>query len=84
VIAMSKALAQELGPSGIRVNCIAPGVIQTDMCAEVSPETMAQLAADGLVGRNGTPEDVAEAMEYLAQAEFVTGQVLPVNGGLIL
>jgi len=84
VIALSKALAQELGPSGIRVNCICPGVIETDMCATVSEETMAQLAADGLVGRNGTPEDVAEAMEYLAQAEFVTGQVLPVNGGLVL
>ena len=84
VIAMTKALAQELGPSGIRCNCIAPGVIETDMCKDVSPETMEQLAQEGLVGRNGTPMDVAKAMVYLADAEFVTGQVLPVNGGLVL
>ena len=84
VIAMTKALAQELGPSGVRCNCIAPGVIQTDMCKDVAPETMAQLAEDGLVGRNGTGEDIAHAMLYLADAEFVTGQVLPVNGGILL
>ena len=84
VIAMTKALAQELGPSGVRCNCIAPGVIETDMCKEVSPETMAQLADDGLVGRNGTGADIAQAMLYLADAEFVTGQVLPVNGGILL
>ena len=84
VIALSKALAQELGPSGIRVNCIAPGVILTDMCASVSQETLEQLRQENLVGRNGTPEDVAKAMVYLADAEFVTGQVLPVNGGLVI
>lgn len=84
VIALTKALAQELGPSGIRVNCVAPGVIETDMCANVSAETMEALRQDSLVGRNGTPEDVAQAMEYLANAEFVTGQVLPVNGGFVL
>ena len=84
VIALSKALAQELGPSGIRVNCIAPGVIETDMCANVSPETMAALAEENCVGRNGTPMDVAKAMAYLIDAEFVTGQVLSVNGGLVL
>ena len=84
VIALTKALAQELGPSGVRCNCIAPGVILTDMCADVSPETLDTLAQDAPIGRNGTPEDVAKAMEYLADAEFVTGQVLPVNGGLIL
>ncbi len=84
VIAMSKALAQELGPSGIRVNCVAPGVIVTDMCANVSEETMQELAQQSLVGRNGAPEDVAEAIAYLATAEFVTGQVLGVNGGLVL
>ena len=84
VIAMTKALAQELGPSGIRCNCIAPGVIETDMCSSVSQETMQALAEEGLVGRNGTPSDVAKAMVYLAEAEFVTGQVLPVNGGLVL
>ena len=84
VIALTKALAQELGPSGIRVNCIAPGVIETDMCANVSEETMAELASQSCIGRNGTPEDVAQTMRYLSQAEFVTGQVIPVNGGLVL
>ncbi len=84
VIALTKALAQELGPSGIRCNCVAPGVILTDMCRDVSQETMDALAEEALVGRNGTPMDVAKAMLYLADAEFVTGQVLPVNGGLVL
>ena len=84
VIALSKALAQELGPSGIRVNCIAPGVIQTDMCANVSKETLEALAEENCVGRNGTPKDVAQAMAYLMDAEFVTGQVIAVNGGLVL
>ena len=84
VISLTKALAQELGPSGIRVNCVAPGVILTDMCAGLEPEILAGLAEENCVGRNGTPEDVAQAMEYLVNAEFVTGQVLPVNGGLVL
>ena len=84
VLAMTKALAQELGPSGIRVNAVAPGVILTDMCAGVDPETMEQLRQDNLVGRNGTARDVAQAMAYLADAEFVSGQVLSVNGGLII
>ena len=84
VIALTKALAQELGPSGIRVNCVAPGVIRTDMCANVDPEIMDDLRDQTPVGRLGTPEDVAEAMLYLSQAEFVTGQVLPVNGGFII
>ncbi len=84
VIALTKALAQELGPSGIRVNCVAPGVICTDMCASVSPEVMAQLAQDTPIGRNGTPQDVAQAMAYLADAEFVTGQVLGINGGYLI
>ena len=83
VIALTKALAQELGPSGIRVNCIAPGVILTDMCADVDPQILEEMAQEAPVGRNGTPEDVAKAMEYLATAEFVTGQVLPVNGGYV-
>ena len=84
VIAMTKALAQELGPSGIRANCIAPGVIETDMCAGVAPEIMAELKDQTPVGRNGTPADVAKAMVYLADADFVTGQVLAVNGGFVL
>ena len=84
VIALTKALAQELGPSGIRVNCIAPGVILTDMCANVEPEILDQMGADTPVGRNGRPEDVAQAMLYLADAEFITGHVLRVNGGYII
>ena len=84
VIALTKALAQELGPSGIRVNCVAPGVIQTDMCANVDPVIMDQLKDETPVGRLGTPEDVAKAMLYLSEAEFVTGQVLPVNGGFVI
>ena len=84
VIAMTKALAQELGPAGIRVNCVAPGVISTDMCAEVAPEIMEELKNQTPVGRNGTPSDVAKAIVYLADAEFVTGQVLAVNGGIVI
>ena len=84
VIAMTKALAKELGPSGVRVNCVAPGVILTDMCAQVDPEILAEMGEETPVGRNGTAQDVAQAMCYLADAEFVTGQVLPVNGGYII
>jgi 3-oxoacyl-[acyl-carrier protein] reductase len=84
VIALTKALAKELGPSGIRVNCVAPGVIETDMCANVDPEILAEMAQEAPVGRNGTPLDVAKAMEYLAEADFITGQILPVNGGYVI
>ena len=84
VIALTKALAKELGPSGIRVNCVAPGVILTDMCANVDPEVLAEMGEDTPVGRNGNPEDVAKAMDYLANAEFITGHVLSVNGGYII
>ena len=84
VIALTKALAQELGPAGIRVNCVAPGVIRTDMCKNVDPEILNQMGEDTPVGRNGTPEDVAKAMLYLADAEFITGHVLSVNGGYVI
>ena len=84
VIALTKALAKELGPSGVRCNCVAPGVILTDMCASVDPEILAGMAEENCTGRNGTAEDVAKAMVYLADAEFVTGHVLSVNGGLVL
>lgn len=84
VIALTKALAKELGPSGIRVNCVAPGVILTDMCASVAPEVLTGLAEETPVGRNGKPEDVAYAMEYLAGAEFITGEILAVNGGYVI
>ena len=84
VIALTKALAKELGPSGIRVNCVSPGVILTDMCAGLSEDTLSTLAEDAPLGRNGRAGEVAEAIEYLAEAEFVTGQVLPVNGGYVI
>lgn len=84
VIALTQALAKELGPSGIRVNAVAPGVILTDMVANVDPQVLADLAEETPIGRNGTPEDVAEAVYSLSQAEFITGQVLPVNGGYVI
>ena len=84
VIAMTKALAKELGPSGVRCNCVAPGVILTDMCADVAEDTLQELAQENQVGRNGTAEDVAKAIYYLAEADFITGEVLSVNGGLII
>ena len=84
VIALTKALAKELGPSGIRVNCVAPGVILTDMCADVAPEILEEMAQEAPLERNGTPEDVAKTVEALADAEFVTGQVLGVSGGLVM
>lgn len=84
VIALTKALAKELGPSGIRVNCVAPGVILTDMCAGIDQSILDGLAEDTPVGRNGRPEDVAQAMEYLCDAPFVTGHVLSVNGGFVV
>lgn len=84
VIALTKALAKELGPSGIRVNCVAPGVILTDMCAGVDQAVLDGMAEDTPVGRNGTPEDVAQAMEFLCDAPFITGHVLSVNGGFVI
>lgn len=84
VIALTKALAKELGPGGIRVNCVAPGVILTDMCANVAPDILAGMAEEAPLGRNGMPMDVAKAIAYLADAEFVTGQVLGVSGGYVI
>ena len=84
VIALTKALAKELGPSGIRVNCVAPGVILTDMCANVAPEVLEELSQETPLERNGRPEDVAKVVESLADAEFVTGQVLGVSGGFVM
>ena len=84
VIAMTKALAKELGPSGIRVNCVAPGVIETDMLACYDREVLDELAEETPLGRNGTPEDVAKAIVQLLDAPFVTGQVLGVSGGFVI
>ncbi len=84
VIALTKALAKELGPSGIRVNAVSPGVILTDMCQAVPGEILDEMAQEAPLGRNGTAEDVAKAFLYLADNDFVTGQVLGVNGGYII
>ena len=84
ILALTKALAKELGPSGIRVNAVAPGVILTDMVAHVDPEVLDSLREETPLERNGRPEDVANAMVYLAGAEFITGQILQVNGGFVI
>ncbi len=84
VIALTKALAKELGPSGIQVNCVAPGVILTDMCAGVDPQVLEEMAQETPMGRNGTPMDVAQVMSALVQSEFVTGQILGVSGGFVM
>jgi len=81
-----KALAKELGPSGIRVNCISPGVIDTDMMAGFSSEIKDELAEDTPLERLGTPEDIAKAVYFLASSDssFITGQILGVNGGFLI
>jgi 3-oxoacyl-[acyl-carrier protein] reductase len=86
VIAFTKALAQEVAPSGINVNCVAPGVIQTDMMAFADAQTLAALAEETPLGRLGTAEDVAGTIYYLCQSEssFLTGQVIGVNGGYVI
>ena len=84
VIAFTKALAKEVGPSNIRVNCVAPGVIDTDMNAHLSEEDMQALAEETPLGRIGTPYEVARCVRYLCSdgAEFITGQVIAPNGGI--
>ena len=86
VIGLTKALAKEEGPSRIRVNCIAPGVIATEMNAHLTPEDMEDLREETPLLRIGTPADVARAAVFLAsdQASFITGQVLGVNGGMVV
>lgn len=85
VIGLTKALAREVAPSGITVNCIAPGVIDTPMNKGFDEETMAQLRDETPVGRIGTPEDVARAILFFADEKngFITGQVLSVDGAFI-
>ncbi|HHX71421.1 MAG TPA: 3-oxoacyl-ACP reductase FabG [Clostridiales bacterium] len=86
LIGMTKALAKEVGPSGIRVNCVAPGVIATAMLSGFSAEDLQALAEGTPLGRLGTPEDVARAILFLASDEssFITGQVVCPNGGLVI
>lgn len=86
VIGLTKALAKEVGPSNIRVNCIAPGMIDTEMNSHVAPEVVAEITDETPLGRIGLSKDVVATMKFLAsdEASFITGQVIPVNGGLVI
>ena len=83
---LTRALAKELGPSGITVNCVAPGVIDTEMNAALTPEDLDVLREETPLGMLGSPEDVAESLFFLSSdaARFITGQVLAPNGGLVI
>jgi len=83
VVGLTRSLALELAPSGIRVNCVAPGCIETDMVRALGEETRAMLMEETPLGRLGRPEDIAEAVAFLAsdRAAFITGQVLTADGG---
>ncbi len=86
LIGLSKSLAMELAPSGIRVNCVAPGVVDTDMLSALPDDVMGSLADMTPMGRIGRPEDIAGAVAFFAseEASFITGQVLTADGGFIL
>lgn len=86
LIGFTKALAKEVGLSGITVNCVAPGVIDTDMNGHLSPETISELKEETPLNRIGAPRDVAETVLFLAseKASFITGQTISVDGGFIL
>ena len=86
VIGLTKALAKEVGPSGIQVNCIAPGAVETDMNAGLDASALEALREETPLGRLGTPREIAAAIAFLAseEADFITGQVLSPNGGLVI
>ena len=86
LIGLTKALAKELGPSGVRVNCVAPGLIDTEMNAGLSSEELAAVVEEIPLGRSGKAEEVAALALYLASpaAAYLTGQVFGVNGGLVI
>ncbi len=85
IIGLTKALAKEYAPSGITVNCLCPGVIDTDMMSRFSDEEKAVICEEIPVGRMGTPEEIAHAVSFLADknSAYITGQILGINGGMI-
>lgn len=86
IIGFTKAMAKEVGLSGIRVNCISAGVIMTEMNSSLSEDDINLLKAETPLGAVGTPENIADAVEFLIspKAEFITGEILKVNGGLVI
>ena len=86
VIGFTKALAKEVAPSNIRVNCVAPGIIKTDMLNDFTEEDLADLAEETPLGILGTPQDIADAVSFLVsdRAKIITGQVLSSNGGFVI
>lgn len=86
IIGFTKALAKEVGPSGVRVNCVAPGLIETDMNSNLSVKEIQAICDDTPLGRIGRAKEVADAIYFLAseKSEFITGQVLSPNGGLLI
>ena len=86
LIGLTKGLAKEVGPSGVRVNCVTPGVIDTDMNAQLTADDRAALADETPLGRIGSAEEVAKTILFLCSegASFITGQILGVSGGLVI
>ncbi len=84
VIGLTKALAKEVGPAGIRVNCVSPGVVNTDMNASLSQADLAALAEETPLGRVANPAEIAAEIFHMATSPFTTGVILPVNGGLVI
>ena len=86
IIALTKALAKEVGPSNIRVNAVAPGPIKTDMLSAIKEEDLVMVAGEMPLQRLGTPEEIAATVSFLASdsASFITGQVISPNGGFTI
>lgn len=86
IIGLTKALAKEVAPSGIRVNCVAPGVIQTDMMNDFDKDTCDALIEETPLMRLGIPDDVANTVAFLVseQSSFITGQIIAPNGGFVI